>query len=141
MISILGTNRIYPRRIDSGDNICTTPIGISNALNSHFTRTGTRLVSNTPQSNVCFEDYIKPADCSFVVRETHCGVVRNLISSLQINRATGLDSISVRLFKEAGPVIIPSLSHVINLSIVSGYFPDNWKISKILSLYKEEVLT
>ena len=56
-----------------------------------------------------------------------------------MNRATGLDSISVRLFKEAGPVIIPSLSHAINVSIASGYFPDKWKIFKIFSLYKEDI--
>ena len=47
------------------------------------------------------------------------------ISSLQVNRVTGLDGISVTLLKEAGPVIIPSPMHVIRLSITSGhgYFP------------------
>ena len=49
----------------------------------------------------------------------------------------GFDRISARHLKEAGPVIVPSLTHIINLSIRSGYFPDKWKISKVLPVYKE----
>lgn len=72
------------------------------------------------------------------MREIHCGVVQRLISFLQVNKATGLDGISARLLKEAGPVIVPSFTHIINLSIRTGYLPDNWKISKVLPVYKED---
>ena len=34
---------------------------------------------------------------------------------------------------------MPSLTHIINLSIRCGYFPDRWKISKVLALYKEDI--
>ena len=63
------------RRIDAGNITCTTPIEISNALNSHFTRIGSRLASNIPQSSNCFEYYIMPLDCTFTLKETHCGDV------------------------------------------------------------------
>ena len=33
-------------RIDVGDNSCTTPLEISNALNYHFTHIGPRLADN-----------------------------------------------------------------------------------------------
>ena len=33
-------------RIDVGDNSCTTPLEISNALNHHFTHFGPRLIIN-----------------------------------------------------------------------------------------------
>ena len=36
-------------RIDVGDNSCTTPLEISNALNYHFTHIGPRLADNIPQ--------------------------------------------------------------------------------------------
>ena len=46
----------------------------------------------------------------------------------------------IRLLKEACPEIVPSLTHIIiNLSIRCGYFPDKWKISKVLPLYKEDI--
>ena len=81
-----------------------------------------------------------PSDCSFTLRETHCSFVQRLICSLHgVNKATGLDGISARLLKEAGPVIVRSLTHIINLSVRSGYFPDKWKISKVLPVYKENI--
>ena len=61
------------------------------------------------------------------------------MSSLRVDKATGPDGISARLLKEACPEIVPSLTHIINLSIRCGYFPDEWKISKVLPLYKEDI--
>ena len=126
-------------RIDVGDNSCTTPLEISNALNYHFTNIGPRLADNISKTSVCFEDYITPTDSSFTLNETHCGVVHRLVSSLRVDKATGLDDISARLLKEACPEIVPSLTHIINLSIRCGYFPDEWKIPKVLPSYKEDI--
>ena len=92
-----------------------------------------------PKTSVCFEDYITPSDSSFTLNKTPCGVVHHLVSSLRVNKATGLDDISARLLKEACPEIVPSLTDIINLSIWYGYFPDQWKVSKGLPLYKEDI--
>ena len=92
-----------------------------------------------PKTSVCFEDYITPSDSSFTLNKTPCGVVHHLVSSLRVNKATGPDGISARLLKEACPEIVPSLTDIINLSIWYGYFPDQWKISKGLPLYKEDI--
>ena len=126
-------------RIDVGDNSCTTPLEISNALNYHFTHIGPRLVDNIFKTSVCFEDYSTPTDSSFTLNETHCVFVHCVVSSLRVDKATGVDGISARFLKEACPGIVPSLTHIINLSISCGYFPDEWKISKVLPLYKEDL--
>ena len=115
------------------------PLEISNALNYHFTHIGPRLADNISKTSVCFEDYITPTDSSFTLNETHCGIVHRLVSSLRVAKATGLDDISARLLKEACPEIVPSLTHIINLSIRCGYFPDEWKIPKVLPSYKEDI--
>ena len=78
-------------RIDVGDNSCTSPFEISNALNYHFTHIGPRLANNIPKTSVCFEDYMTPSDSSFTLRETQCGVVHHLVGSLRVDKATGLD--------------------------------------------------
>ena len=136
--SILG--RTQPateiNRIDIGDNSITTPLEISNVLNYHFTHIGPRLAGNTLETTVSFEDYITPSVSSFTLNEISCDVVHCLVSCLQINKATGLDGISARLLKEACPKIVPSLTHII---IRSGCFPEEWKISKVLPLYKEDI--
>ena len=71
--------------------------------------------------------------------ESHCGVVHRLVSSLRVDKATGLDGSSARLLKEACPDIRPSLTHIINLSIRCRCFPDEGKISKVLPLNKEDI--
>ena len=88
-------------RIDVGDNSCTTPLEISNALNYHFTHIGPRLADNISKTSVCFEDYITPTDSSFTLNETHCGVVHRLVSSLRVDKATGLDDIFCEAFKRS----------------------------------------
>ena len=136
-ITTLPTTEI--NTINVGDNSSTTPLEISNALNYHFTHIGPRLADNIPQTSVFFEDYITPWDSSFTLNEAHCGVVHRLVSSLRVDKATGLDGISARLLKKVCPEIVSSLTHINNLSIRCGYFPDEWKISKVLPLYKEDI--
>ena len=59
-------------------------------LPTKFT-TGSRFADNISKTSVCFEDYIPLSDSSFTLRVTHCGVVHRSVSSLQLDKATGLD--------------------------------------------------
>ena len=57
------------------------------------------------------------------------------------NKASGLDNILARLLKEVAPVVTRSLTHVINLSITTGIFPNSWKIAKVTPIFKEDAKT
>ena len=59
-------------------------------LPTKFT-TGSRFADNISKTSVCFQDYIPLSDSSFTLRVTHCGVVHRSVSSLQLDKATGLD--------------------------------------------------
>ena len=50
--------------------------------------------------------------------------------------ATGLDSIGTKILKISAPVISPTLSKILNLSIRTGKFPSQWKKAKVVSLQK-----
>ena len=76
-------------------------------LSITFLHIGPRLTDNDiPKTSVCIEDYI-------TLSESHCGVVHRLVSSLRVDKATGLDGISARLLREGCPEIVPSLAHTI----------------------------
>jgi hypothetical protein len=62
--------------------------------------------------------------------------VAKCISSLKPNKATGLDKISARLLKDAAPVIISSLTHLLNLSIINKTVPKIWKSARLTPLHK-----
>ena len=103
----------------------TSSSDISNAFNNHFTQIGPKLVNNVPTSNSNFEQYITTTDNNFSITETNNAIVYNLIQSLPVNKSTGLDEISCKLLKEASPIVSSSLTHIINLSIRNGVFPND----------------
>ena len=53
-----------------------------------------------------------------------------------MNKSTGLDNIGPRVLKIAVSVITPSLTFIVNKSILSGEFPCSWKEAKVKPLFK-----
>ena len=49
----------------------------------------------------------------------------------------GVDGLTSRLIKTAGPSIMPHIHHVLNLCITQRCFPDRWKIGCVTPLFKE----
>ena len=66
-----------------------------------------------------------------ILPQTTNDTVLKLIISLPLNKASGLDGISCRLLKEAAPIVVASLTYIINLPITLGIFPDEWKLARL----------
>lgn len=64
-----------------------------------------------------------------------------MIHSLPVNKASGLDGISAKLLKEAGPIVSASLTYIINLSLTTGIFPDDWKGARVSPIHKGDAKT
>ena len=62
--------------------------------------------------------------------------IENITSDLTNKSSFGYDDIPLKLLKSSISGISVPLSHLINISIVSGIFPDKLKIAKITPLYK-----
>ena len=88
-----------------------------------------------------FLDPFEPSICYGIMTESKrfkVGQRQCLQLRLRFERC-GLDGISCRLLKEAAPVITTSLTYIINLSIGSGIFPDDWKIARVSPVFKEDI--
>ena len=64
-----------------------------------------------------------------------------LIQSLLLNETSGLDGISAKLLKEAGPIVSASLTYIINRSLTTGIFPNDWKVARVTPIYKDDIKT
>ena len=53
------------------------------------------------------------------------------------NKAPGIDKIPMRVVKDSLPVILPSLSSIINTSFVKGTFPLLWKMAEVTPILKD----
>ena len=58
--------------------------------------------------------------------------VEKAIKSIKRSKATGIDDLPPGLIKDAASVISVPLSHIINLSLETGNFPQQWKVAKLV---------
>ena len=63
--------------------------------------------------------------------------VLKIISSLN-NASPGWDEISSRIVKTTCHLFIEPITHILNMSLIQGVFPDELKIAKIVPIYKSE---
>ena len=63
--------------------------------------------------------------------------VSDLIKCLDISKATGPDHVSHVMLKQAGDIIVPSLTRLFNFSLDSGIFPEMWKRANVTPLHKK----
>ena len=60
----------------------------------------------------------------------------NVIQKLKSKTSAGLDCVSNKLLKRIAPLIINPLHYLINLSLETGFVPQQIKVSKIIPLFK-----
>ena len=63
--------------------------------------------------------------------------VFNIIHSLNSNKSTGIDCISVKVVKSIAFALSGPLSDIFNASLLQGSFPDLMKVGKITPIYKK----
>ena len=62
--------------------------------------------------------------------------VEKIIKSIKRSKATRIDDLPPGLIKDAADVLSVPLSYIINLSLDTGRFPQEWKAAKIIPLHK-----
>ena len=75
-------------------------------------------------------------DLSFSLSSVSPDEVDNIIKNLKNSKASGVDNLDTYILKLTRKHIVPSVCHIINLSINSKKFPTKWKIAKVVPLYK-----
>ena len=119
-------------------NILRSPQEISNSFNTFFTEIGPKLANEIPQTSKHFSDFLSaPHTQSFQFSEMSEIRILNFIDKMKPKSSYGDDCISNNVLKVIAPVIIQPLKHLINLSLRTGYFPDQLKIAKVIPVFKD----
>ena len=58
------------------------------------------------------------------------------LKSINPNKATGPDNIPNKVLKMAAEILSPSLSAIFNRSLSMGIYPDDWKMARVLPIFK-----
>ena len=73
---------------------------------------------------------------TFELKSTTSSMVCSLLDKLCKSKATGLDKISAKLLRYCPDLLSESLTVIFNCSFNTGIFPDEWKCSKVIPLFK-----
>jgi hypothetical protein len=109
---------------------------ISHSFNQFFVNIGKDLAKQIPVSSKNPLDYIENySQNSMVVNPVDHTEVRKIIMSLK-NCSTGWDNIQTKILKQTHVLYIEVITHVLNLSLTQGLFPDTMKIARVIPLFK-----
>lgn len=82
-------------------------------------------------------DGIQPFHKTLFLHPTDTNEILNVIKSIKNKKSVGDDEVPIFLIKSVAEEIAEPLRHIINLSLGSGIFPENLKITKIIPLHKK----
>ncbi len=134
-------HNFHINEISNNGSLITDPNELSNEFNEHFVTIGPKLADTIVynDNNRSYMDYLNPVDdgLNFQMKTTTSSKVFSMLSKLSESKATGLDKISARLLRKCPDLIANSLCVIYNCSINTGIFPDEWKSSKVIPLFKQ----
>ena len=123
--------------ISHNSTIVKDNIGIANAFNDYFSKIGNKLAEDIscdadPMQFLCPSN-TKSIFLSPVTEEE----ISKEIFSLKDGKSPGLDEITSKILKSICHVIVPMLSHIFNLVLTTGVYPDALKVAKVIPIFKK----
>ena len=116
------------------------PLDIVNKLNIHFSSIGKK--TSTQKGNpLGFTDNLRNVSNIFVLFDATETEVINIIKSLDPNKASGQDSISVKILKNVNNLLSPILSKLIDQAFYEGVYPSSLKLAKVVPIFKSGLKT
>ena len=116
--------------------LVSEPQVIADKFNDYFCNIGPNLAKNIPSTTNSFKAFLKDANTESIFLEpVGKKEVLDIIMSLK-NGSPGIDNIPASAIKFVANCILNPLTHLCQLSISEGYFPQELKIAKIIPLYK-----
>ena len=94
-----------------------------------------RLLSAPSISNPKAAPELHGLDLKFKLKTVHEGKILKIIKLLKPKKSFGHDGITSELLKLGAEVLAAPL--IVNFSILTGKYPTNWKIAKIVPLHKK----
>ena len=109
---------------------------ISESFNKFYVNIGSNLAKMIPPDNRSPTSYILDNNpYSIFLNPVSSVEVQNIIYNLK-NVSPGWDELTARIIKQTCFIYLESLTHILNLSLSQGLFPNELKIAKVVPVYK-----
>ncbi|KAJ8017557.1 hypothetical protein HOLleu_44948 [Holothuria leucospilota] len=134
---IPSNKKSLPANINYGTETFESSNDIANAFNDYFGKIALDIVNHNDEH--VHSDFMLPSGPSQMFFLPHVSeeFVMKEVLSMSPGKSTGLDEIGCKVLKTALPVILSSLTYIINLSLKEGVFPQEWKHAKVTPIFKK----
>ena len=125
--------------INANGELKSTPKDISEEFNNFFTNIGQSISNNVTPTLTNPESYINdfdPSKAKFNLGNTGQIHVMDIIKSFESKASLDIDGVSLKLIKFVAYEVSRPLSHIFNLSLEKGIFPENLKSSRTVPIFK-----
>ena len=127
-----------PSKTNTQPNVDEQVINAEN-MNKHFCEVGPKLNATVPiYKDINFNDFLpdQNIDCTLhSFNEVSSDKIKSYVSSLSSNKAI-TDQLPLRVIKAIFPIIVHSVTHIVNLSLSTGQFPDSCKLAVVSPIFK-----
>ena len=129
----------FQEKFKLNDGSYTTDMKIiCEKFNDFFINVGPSLSKKIPNRNCSPDQFIKmKAVYSLYLEPVTESEIRELVTSLK-SAAPGYDNLRSSILKLSLPFICTPLTHISNLSLQEGVFPDELKIANVIPLFKSD---
>ena len=119
--------------LDENTNNPLSPQEASNYANEYFSTIGYKLAQKFKDPWRSY-DYRNPPKMNRLV--TNENDLRNIVKQIDPNKSSAIPNLSSKILKDAFLAIIPQLVYMYNLSFDSCIFPNAWKRSTVIPVFK-----
>ena len=135
LVSMKHKNNDTPSIIRNDKKYINDPITIANTFNNFFTS-----IAETVQSkNKCFRNFLSTKNNdSFIITAANKEEICKVISSLNINKSCGPNSIPTKILYLVQDQISKHLATICNLSFSTGIFSTILKTAKVIPIHKND---
>ena len=122
--------------VDGHGNKTSNPTLIANIFNDYFSNIGAKTVQSVDQSNSDFKKYLSSQQNSFYLNPMGPFMVMQILDQLKDKKTKDINDISIFFLKKIAFYIAEPLAHIYDLAIFDGIYPEAFKTSKTIPVYK-----
>ena len=127
----------YPDKfLINGVNI-TDKLDIANHFNQYFCSVGELTSTKAAQTHLNYRDFLKvPIKNTMFCAPIDPVEVFNQI--IETKKSSQIDLLNIHILKQIAPCISEQLAYIFNKSLDQGIFPEEFKIARIIPIYKKD---
>jgi hypothetical protein len=132
-------NKKLPSTFVINQQECSDPYAIANQFSDYFSNIGLNLIKKIPNASVSHTSFLTGnyPNTMFLEPATEQEII-NVVKTFRNGVATGYDNIPLFVIKDNIDIIANPLTHLVNLSLSSGTFPDLLKIARVVPVFKSD---